>query len=1294
MTQTAASKLTGSVQHMCFITVNGELVVVAARNHGIELIDSSDGTAIRVIAGDRTANALERLAGSSGTDILLAGGTDGTVRGYDPTTGARVLRRALGDGSVKDLNVFGDEGAETVAAVLDSGVYLWGRGTESVARLPDPAELDSARLLKLCAYSYANRQWLACAYTDGYIATWDLDNQETAPIVQRAHDGPIWSLMACDDGTGEPIVVSGGSDRRMRVWGPKDGAELQAREEFIADSTIRRLGHVSDQRMTMLVSASATGSVSLWRLDGAPDRPEMEISRHLGEAWGLAGATTGDGVLIASGDMNGDVKIKRLSTALLTEASVKVLFQTGTTIWAVAHGDSVDGPYIACAGVDQTVYIIDPSGRRETVALRGHSSTVRALTTAGDRSRPHVISGGADHRVLDWDPHTGRLRAELPVGHEGEVWALTTYEEDGVPYVVSGSADGSVRMAALDTQDGAVPAVRVLATDCGEVNAVIVVPTDDDTIVVVASGKGLRALSLRHGSSQPLSLPAISIACGVQDTGRHLVVAARQDGVVQLIDPIAGATVATFAVSYGSGQVRALETVEVGGTTFVLGGCDDGRVLVWHIDGTLVSNPVRGGTAGIRSMDAVEIARPAEPGKPATGQTQSALISAGHDGIVRLWPVTVDSPLRSGGSVGRGVRPASILLQDQPTDRDHLSRNPLIETLHDALTSPNTKPPVVVGVHAPWGQGKSSLLRQLRSRVDPWTDDFDATDHPTADQEPSHHLVATSAPRIRWMWWRRPDRKVRTRLTRAWAWSQIQRSGDHSAPLAYEMRPVSPGVHDAITVWFNPWMYERTDQIWAGLTREILIAITERLPKVERERLWFDLNLRRTDTSAMRRRILASYIPRTLWGLLISGVLLFLAAVAAVSMGVAAVNNPTIAELLGPTTLIMITVLGFIAQLTSGSFKHIHGWVAPDELNSKGGPEHAWKGTADPLTSTDRGYLYMLQHDVGEVVGLATQHGPLYVFIDDLDRCAPAIVSDTVEAINLFLNKAFGDCVFVIALDPATVAAHLETAFKDLDERANQDSTSFGHLRHTGWRFMEKIIDLPIRLPRVPDTALSGYLDRLLDTEAVAVADQPATTRPRTPRQRAGDRPTPGAGPAPSGAPADTAGVQPLTTVELVIVPDTPTTASSVAAVGELEALPPVRNALRTAVLSLPGRNPRQTKAFVNLWRFYMVLDHRMGLFSPSLLAIERHSIEMARLVELMVRWPYLLDPLGEQAADGSRLERLLDACGGDEDEPWATVARRSRLNPEDRSVQGLRELLRRALPHRQVFTSIAHRYL
>jgi hypothetical protein len=109
-----------------------------------------------------------------------------------------------------------------------------------------------------------------------------------------------------------------------------------------------------------------------------------------------------------------------------------------------------------------------------------------------------------------------------------------------------------------------------------------------------------------------------------------------------------------------------------------------------------------------------------------------------------------------------------------------------------------------------------------------------------------------------------------------------------------------------------------------------------------------------------------------------------------------------------------------------------------------------------------------------------------------------------------------------------------------------------------------------------------------------------------------------------------------------------------------------------------------------------MVLDHQMGLFNPSVLALEQHSIEMARLVELMVRWPFLLDPLGEQAIDGAvdgaiNLDRLLDACDRDD---WPAVAGRARMDHEDIAIQGLRELLRQAMPHRQVFTDIARRYL
>jgi WD40 repeat protein len=274
MTQTAAARLTGSVQHMCFLRAGSELVVVAARNQGVELIDSDDGRTLRVIAAGRTATSLLPLpTGDPTRELLLVGGPDGTVRGYDPATGEQPLDRTLGAGSVKDLAVYGEPGAQTVVAVLDSGVHLWRLDSGTIERLPDPDDLDPSRLFKSCAYQSAGRQRVTCAYTDGYLATWDLELGGV--VVQRAHDGPIWSLIVTDDGeddSGVPVVVTGGSDRRMRAWRPRDG-ELAAREVFVADGTIRRLGHVTDQRTTMLITASASGAVSLWRLDGSPDRP-------------------------------------------------------------------------------------------------------------------------------------------------------------------------------------------------------------------------------------------------------------------------------------------------------------------------------------------------------------------------------------------------------------------------------------------------------------------------------------------------------------------------------------------------------------------------------------------------------------------------------------------------------------------------------------------------------------------------------------------------------------------------------------------------------------------------------------------------------------------------------------------------------------------------------------------------------------------------------------------------------------------------------------------------------------
>jgi hypothetical protein len=245
---------------------------------------------------------------------------------------------------------------------------------------------------------------------------------------------------------------------------------------------------------------------------------------------------------------------------------------------------------------------------------------------------------------------------------------------------------------------------------------------------------------------------------------------------------------------------------------------------------------------------------------------------------------------------------------------------------------------------------------------------------------------------------------------------------------------------------------------------------------------------------------------------------------------------------------------------------------------------------------------------------------------------------------------------------------------------------------------MEKIVDLPIRLPRIPDAAISNYLNELLNAGSAGQVAFPVATETAA----APDADPPASrlanGQSEAVRPAELAGrsrpVQPRP-------PSGPAGAASggldsVTLIGRMEDVPLVRDALTNAVLNLPGRNPRQTKAFINLWRFYMVLDYELGYMTNSITATRVHSAEMARLVEIMVRWPWLLDALGARRPVGSDaktiLADLMRASGDDEE--WERVTISAHMDVFDESTVGLRELLQRRGGEPDTLIAIASRYL
>ena len=92
----------------------------------------------------------------------------------------------------------------------------------------------------------------------------------------------------------------------------------------------------------------------------------------------------------------------------------------------------------------------------------------------------------------------------------------------------------------------------------------------------------------------------------------------------------------------------------------------------------------------------------------------------------------------------------------------------------------------------------------------------------------------------------------------------------------------------------------------------------------------------------------------------------------------------------------------------------------------------------------------------------------LVVFIDELDRCRPDTILDTLEAIKLFLFE--GKVAFVIGADERHISYAVKSKFKDIE----------GIQIDIGKEYLEKLIQYPIRIPRLNADEVEIYIACLI----------------------------------------------------------------------------------------------------------------------------------------------------------------------------------------------------------------------
>lgn len=254
-------------------------------------------------------------------------------------------------------------------------------------------------------------------------------------------------------------------------------------------------------------------------------------------------------------------------------------------------------------------------------------------------------------------------------------------------------------------------------------------------------------------------------------------------------------------------------------------------------------------------------------------------------------------------------------------------------------------------------------------------------------------------------------------------------------------------------VWFNPWRHENTNELGAAFMLAFLRSIREGLSWRRRATGYGRLLLRRLNESRVRRDLA--------WKGLIGAVLAVIGAVALGALG-----------LVDQLTLAQLQTVGLLGA--GGGLLGVLVWTQ----RSLDRTESQLRAYIDDPGYADRvPFIQRFHDDLEDILDSYVADRRVFVFIDDIDRCAVPRAAELMQAINLMVADD-SRLVFVIGMDREKVAAGIAAKHQDTLDFLPDAEYEEGH--EFGSDYLEKFIDIPFAVPRPDKTDIERFIERFI----------------------------------------------------------------------------------------------------------------------------------------------------------------------------------------------------------------------